>query len=155
MPSPLIPLGIAAAVAYLVFGKKTSAPPGYAPPSSPSSPSGPSYTPPSSGGGGGTVDPSGGGTYLGPGGTDTSGGDLGGGLGTDPSLGGSSVLGGAAGFTTDTGGVDPSTGTGAPGLGDFSVSGPPLVHCPEVGGWCPWYPGHEEGYPPPPGTPIY
>jgi hypothetical protein len=160
MAFPLIPFALGLGAAYLLFGKKAAAAPGVAP-SSPSSPYIPpsSYTPPSGGGGyappsdgaggvqPGQIDPLTGTTRIGPGGggsytpmTDPSGSQ------SDPSYFGP----GAVSSGTN---ADPSLWDQASSL--FSTSGPALVRCDEVGGWCPYYAGWEHGYPPPSGTPIF
>lgn len=157
MAFPVLPVALGLAGAYLLFGsKKASAatPPG-ASPSSPYVPPSSPYVPPSGGGGGspdgsglvpGQIDPATGTTYIGPGGggsytpmTDTSG-------------SGSDYVGPAASAT----GTSPSLLDQASSWMDsFTTSGPPLVWSDHVGGWVPYYAGHEHGYPPPAGLLIF
>jgi len=151
MAFPLIPVALGLGAAYLLLGKKAAAAPvsPYAPsaPSAPGTPYVPpsTYTPPASGGltpG----QPSGDGlsTYLGTYSADPT-------APTDPTGGSGSYVGPAASATGTQ--ADPSFSDQVSNL--FSTSGPALVWCDHVGGWCPYYAGHELGYPPPPGTPIF
>jgi hypothetical protein len=200
MPLPLIPILAGAGVAaYLLFSGKSGSSTsifggGTAPAPSP-------YTPPSGGGGGGgggtspgggggggstgplqpgQYDPAGGGTYLGPGGSNvplpqnydpTSGQPNTSGDSTYLSPGGANELPQTSPVADSGGGGSwwdslwSSSGTvGHPWHVRYDQHGTPFVWCtaPSVlaatggrGGWVPHYDGYDYGAPPPPGLPIH
>jgi len=148
MALQLLPVALAVAAGYLLFGKKAAASPApspyapspapYVPPSpyTPPAPSSPdpglyNVQPPSPGQAAPYVDP-------------TSG------LGVFPDAPGDTPIGPeavATGTSADQSWLD--------SLSSFTTSGPALVWSDYVHGWVPYYAGHELGAPPPAGLPIF